>query len=67
MEKRKEKIWFTPKELATRWEMEEQTLANWRFNNKGPGYGKFGKSVRYNIEAIETFERASLVSTEQAA
>ena len=47
---------FTPKELAARWKMTEQTLANWRNENRGPPYLKVSNRVLYRAEEIEEFE-----------
>jgi hypothetical protein len=47
---------LTPKELATRWKLSPQTLANWRAQGKGPPYSKIVHKVRYPVEGIHAFE-----------
>jgi hypothetical protein len=47
---------LTPKELATRWKLNPQTLANWRALGKGPPYSKIGTKVLYPVEGIHAFE-----------
>ncbi|MFC4336057.1 hypothetical protein [Salininema proteolyticum] len=59
--------WWTPAQLAERWQMEPQTLANWRsetiaknFKKKvGPPWHKFGSNVRYADEDVRAYEQAS--------
>lgn len=48
---------LTPKELATRWRMSSQTLANWRNERRGPPWTKIGTKVLYPIEGIKTYEQ----------
>jgi hypothetical protein len=47
---------LTPKELATRWKLSPQTLANWRATRKGPPYSKIGTKVLYPVEGIHAYE-----------
>lgn len=49
-------------QLAKRWDMSEQTLANWRWQQVGPPFLKLGNRVLYRIEDIEQFEAANLVA-----
>lgn len=48
---------LTPKEVAGRWKLNPQTLANWRALGKGPPYSKIGTKVLYPIEGIHAYER----------
>lgn len=48
---------LTPKELATRWRLSDQTLANWRSARQGPPYVKINTKVLYPIEGIHAYER----------
>ncbi len=48
---------YTPKQLAERWQVSHITLACWRSKGSGPRYMKWGKTVRYTIEAIEEWEQ----------
>lgn len=50
---------FTTKELADRWSLKPQTIANWRAKGTGPEFIKLGHSVRYHIEEIEKHEKIS--------
>lgn len=50
---------LTGKELAIRWRLNNQTLANWRHAGKGPPYIRVGARVLYPIEGIHAFERLS--------
>ncbi len=55
---------LSPNQLAERWQMSSKTLAQWRWKGIGPKYVKLGPndkcSVRYRVEDVEAFERASL-------
>ncbi len=55
---------LTPDELAERWKLHANTLNIWRMNGTGPEYIKVGQSVRYPIEAIETYERENTKGNE---
>lgn len=52
--------YITPLGLATRWNMTLQTLAQWRWNGRGPQYLKLGRNVRYRQEDIYNFESKQL-------
>jgi hypothetical protein len=52
-----EKEFLTSKELATRWRLSDQTLANWRYAGKGPSFIRIGSRVLYPIETIQQFEK----------
>lgn len=52
-----EPVYITSKELADRWRLSEQTLANWRHRVKGPPYIKVGGRVLYPILGIQSFEK----------
>jgi hypothetical protein len=49
--------YLTPKELAHRWRLNHQTLANWRMAKAGPPYIKIGARVLYPKEGIQPFEK----------
>ncbi len=44
-------------ELAARWGLSVKTLRRWRQEQLGPVFCKLGASVRYQISAIEQYER----------
>jgi len=48
---------FTPKDLAKRWGISTKTLANWRWEGKGPDFFKLEGKPRYNKKRIERYER----------
>jgi hypothetical protein len=48
---------FDENELALRWRLSVKTLRRWRQNHQGPVFCKLGSRVRYQIAAIEAFER----------
>jgi hypothetical protein len=47
---------ITTKELARRWNISHRTLENWRQNQLGPCWTKFGKKVAYSLEAVVAYE-----------
>lgn len=49
-------VHLTPRELAARWKMAEQTLANWRFAGRGPRFVKIGRKVLYPMAEVEAWE-----------
>lgn len=48
---------LTSKEVADRWRLSDQTLANWRSAGKGPPFIRVGTRVLYPIEGIHAFEK----------
>ena len=50
---------LTSKEVADRWRLSDQTLANWRSAGKGPPFIRVGTRVLYPIEGINAFEKLS--------
>ena len=54
-----ERVYLTPKEVANRWRLSEQTLANWRHGRKGPPFVRIGAKVLYPTEGIHAFEKLS--------
>lgn len=50
---------LTGAELASRWKLSHQTLANWRHAGKGPPFIRVGARVLYPLEGITAFERIS--------
>lgn len=48
---------LTSKELAARWRLSSQTLANWRHEGKGPQFIRIGSQVRYPLEGIQAWEK----------
>lgn len=53
-------VFITPEQLAARWQMSKDTLANWRIKKHGPSYTKIGAGrntkVLYKIADIIEFE-----------
>ncbi|MFI1237524.1 helix-turn-helix domain-containing protein [Nocardia salmonicida] len=52
---------LTPEQLAERFGMTRESLAQWRYLRKGPSYVKAGKKVFYPLAAIEEYERRNTV------
>lgn len=50
---------LTSKEVAGRWRLSDQTLANWRSAGKGPPFIRVGTRVLYPVEGIHAFEKLS--------
>ena len=51
---------ITAKALAERWQIKEQTLANWRHEGRGPQFIKVANRVRYSLNEIEGYENNQL-------
>jgi hypothetical protein len=54
-----DRAFLTPKELAIRWRLNHQTLANWRHARKGPPFIRVGARVLYPLEGIHAYEKLS--------
>lgn len=52
---------LTPADLAQRWGVHPQHLANQRSQGEGPDYLKLGRSVRYPLAVIEAYEAERIV------
>ncbi len=52
-----ERAYLTSKEVADRWRLSDQTLANWRYAGKGPPFIRVGSRVLYPVEGIHSFEK----------
>lgn len=59
-------FYLTPKELATRWRLSDQTLANWRHAGKGPRFIRVGTRVLYPLQGIIHFEQIDQCSPEHS-
>ncbi len=49
-------ILLNPEAVAQRWNMNTQTLSQWRWNGRGPLYLKIGRRIFYRLEDISEFE-----------
>lgn len=49
-------LFITPSELAQRWRISAQTLANWRSAGRGPPYIRLGRGILYRLSEIEALE-----------
>jgi len=54
-----DRAYLTSKELADRWRLSDQTLANWRYAGKGPPFIRVGARVLYPTEGIHAYEKLS--------
>jgi predicted site-specific integrase-resolvase len=52
-----ERQYLTSKEVADRWRLSDQTLANWRSAGKGPPFIRVGSRVLYPVEGIQAWEK----------
>jgi len=50
---------LSPAQVAQRLGVTENALAIWRYYRRGPSYRKFGRSVRYDEQAVLAFEAAN--------
>lgn len=55
---------MTTHDVAALLTVSPQTLAIWRSKGRGPDYMKFGKVVRYERAAVESFMRNLTVTSE---
>lgn len=55
-----ENRFLTPSALAERWNLEINTLGQWRWNGRGPKYLKIGRRVLYRLSDVEEFEKRNL-------
>jgi len=47
----------TEQQVSERWNISLNTLRYWRSVGEGPPYVKIGRSVRYNVPALERYLR----------
>lgn len=52
-----EREYYTSAELADRWRLSNQTLANWRHAGKGPPFIRVGARILYPRQAVYSFEK----------
>ena len=50
-----ENEYITPEEVSERFKVSEKTLANWRSQEEGPTYFKFGNKIRYSTERLKKY------------
>ena len=56
--------YFTPKQLAERWHITEQTLANWRSLQRGPPFIRISNRVLYPTQDVMDHEELQKQKTE---
>ena len=49
-------VYFTPDQVAERYQVSEATLKEWRYKGTGPEYVRLGRHVRYPATALQQFE-----------
>jgi hypothetical protein len=54
---------LTTAQLSKRWHVSIVTLKYWRWKGGGPDFVKIGRTVKYRIEDVETFEVQRLNSS----
>lgn len=57
---RPQEVFLTEHDLATRHQRSVKTLRNERLQGKGVPYVKIGRSVRYRLSDIESFEESQV-------
>jgi excisionase family DNA binding protein len=50
-------VYFTPDQVAERYQVSEATLKEWRYKGTGPEYVRLGRHVRYPATALERWEK----------
>jgi hypothetical protein len=58
---------LTPRDLAARWRVTANHLANLRWQGQGPAFLKLGGVVRYRLADVEAYEDAAIVTTTASA
>lgn len=51
-----DRLYLTSRELAERWRLSEQTLANWRHAGKGPTFMRIGGRILYPLSTLTDYE-----------
>ena len=46
---------MTPEQVAEEWGISQQTLAQWRSQNRGPKFIRVGRSVRYHATDLADY------------
>lgn len=54
--------YLTERVLAERWQITVKALRQWRLLREGPTYCKFGRSVRYPLSEVLSFEHKARVT-----
>jgi hypothetical protein len=54
-------VFLNRRQLAERWNLKPGTLASWACQSppRGPKPNRFGRAVRYSMESILAFEKAT--------
>ena len=58
---------LTEKQVGERWNVSLNTLRFWRSTGDGPRYVKLGRSVRYNVSALEKYLRRNTCESKTRA
>jgi predicted site-specific integrase-resolvase len=61
----KQRDYLSSAELADRWRLSLQTLANWRHAGKGPPFVRVGSRILYPAQAVYSFEKLDAKWLEQ--
>ena len=57
----------TERQVSERWNVSLNTLRYWRSTGEGPPYVKIGRSVRYNVSALEKYLRRNTCESKTRA
>lgn len=55
------KVYLNESELAERWSIEKNTLAQWRMQKRGISYVKIEGNVRYDLDDVVEYEAKNKV------
>ncbi len=58
---------ITERQVSKRWNFSLNTLRFWRSIGEGPPYVKIGRSVRYNVSALEKYLRRNTCESKTRA
>lgn len=54
------KTYLNATALAARWHVTRHTLAQWRWDGRGPLFSKMGKRILYDLKHVEEFEERAV-------
>ena len=57
---------ITEKEVATHLRVSRKTVQQWRYDNRGPRYHRFGLSVRYRYSDLDEWAREHRCETRES-
>ena len=58
-----EKKLLKPREVEKIYRIDAGTLANWRYQGRGPSYVKYGRKVLYPVIEMDRWAKGNMVKT----